>query len=958
MDYKEMQRKWQLAWTNAKIFEVEPNDRKPLLVTAAFPYVNSPQHIGHMRTYGTADTYARYMRMRGYNVLYPMAFHASGTPLLAFAKRLSNNDQELIEELKIFHVPDPEIKKMTDPKYMADYFIKEMRFGMDAAGYGIDWRRTFVSIEPTFSKFVEWQFMQLKERGYITKGLHPVGWCPNENNAVGQHDTKHDVQPEIEQITVIKFKDPSNRVFFGCATYRPETLYGVTNIFIDKNAKYVIASLNGEKYYLSEQSLYNLRHQYEVAIEKEVSAEELLSKSAVNPINNDVLHVLPGFFVKADIGTGVVMSVPTHAPFDYVALERLKKENYPMPEMKYRKIIEIEKKEGLGIGRSLTDVSSGEVKVQHEDIPALAYLEALHANADSIDDMIEFATKLSYREESHWGIMVVDEYKGMREPEARDLIKKRLEKEKNAFGMYVVANDEPVYCRCGYKVVVRIVDQWFINYGDKKWKELARESLAALKLQPEKFRLAFENTVEWIDARATERKQGLGTSFPFEKGSIIESLSDSTLYMSFYTYAHILRKANIQAEQLKPEFFDHLILSKGDISKVAETTGIDTPTITKCKESFDYWYTNTSRHSAPDLIPNHLTMYIFNHVGLLKKPYWPKQIVVNGFVNYEGEKMSKSLGNIVPLFDGVTKYGADPLRFIEITGADLDTTTEFSTDGINSVQAKNEYLYRAIEELATARSKELTHIDYWLYSKLNSKIKIATAAMDGINLKIAYTEIYYNSINELKKYTERDGDNSIVLRDFLTSMALMLAPVMPHVAEEFWSKLDNNTLAAQEKWPEASEDMINPQEELIEDIIENTVQDIKNGMELTGKMEANKGKQAREITLIIAEQWKVGAFNAVAKGRNIGSAMNDPELASVDKEKLSKFLSQFAKKLTSLGDPREISMELLFKAFVEAKDYLAGRFNANVTIENERESKSQRAGRALPDKPSIDISWG
>src|SRR5271154_5937853 len=97
IDYKEIEKKWQKAWNDSKVFEVEPNDKKPLLVTAAFMYVNSPLHIGHARTYGTSDAYSRYMRMTGFNVLYPMAFHATGTPLLAFAKRIKNNDGELIK---------------------------------------------------------------------------------------------------------------------------------------------------------------------------------------------------------------------------------------------------------------------------------------------------------------------------------------------------------------------------------------------------------------------------------------------------------------------------------------------------------------------------------------------------------------------------------------------------------------------------------------------------------------------------------------------------------------------------------------------------------------------------------------------------------------------------------------------------------------------------------------------
>ena len=375
IDYKEIERKWQTAWAHARVFEAEQNEKESILVFAAFPYVNSPQHIGHVRTYGTADTYARYMRMQGFNVLYPMGFHATGTPLLAFAKRISNNDNELIDELKMFHVPDVEIRAMTDPKYIADYFIKEMESGMRLAGYGIDWRRTFISTEELFSKFVEWQFIKLKEKGYITKGNHPIGWCPNDKSAVGQHDTKHDVQPEIEKVIVIKFKDSASDVFFGCATYRAETIFGVTNLFINKDAKYVIAKINKDKYYIAKEAAEILKFQSDVEIEKEISGQDLLSRKAINPIDGKEVPILPGFFVKPDLGTGVVMSVPTHAPFDYAALQKLKKEGYPLPEIEYKKIIEIEKKDGVSIGRSLSDVNMGEVKPDHPEIPALAYLE-------------------------------------------------------------------------------------------------------------------------------------------------------------------------------------------------------------------------------------------------------------------------------------------------------------------------------------------------------------------------------------------------------------------------------------------------------------------------------------------------------------------------------------------------------------------------------------------------------
>src|SRR5271155_3026195 len=122
INYNEIDKRWHDAWTSAQLFEGNINNDKSYMITVAWPYVNGPQHIGHMRTFGTADVLARYKRMQGYNVLYPMGFHATGTPILAFSKRIKNNDKELIADLKMFHIADDAIAKMTDPLFIADYF--------------------------------------------------------------------------------------------------------------------------------------------------------------------------------------------------------------------------------------------------------------------------------------------------------------------------------------------------------------------------------------------------------------------------------------------------------------------------------------------------------------------------------------------------------------------------------------------------------------------------------------------------------------------------------------------------------------------------------------------------------------------------------------------------------------------------------------------------------------------
>lgn len=229
IDWVKMEERWRSEWQNQHIYEADPDSTKPkFFVTVAYPYPNSPQHVGHGRTYTLTDVHARYRRMRGYNVLFPMAFHYTGTPVLAIAKRLSAGDEELREIfLKIHGVPEEKLREFTDPLKIAQYFHQEIKQGMKEIGYSIDWRREFTTIDPTYSRFIEWQFTRLRDKGLVTQGSHPVGWCPNDGNPVGQHDTVGDVEPEIGEYVLLKFE--LNGSFMPAATLRAETVFGVAN---------------------------------------------------------------------------------------------------------------------------------------------------------------------------------------------------------------------------------------------------------------------------------------------------------------------------------------------------------------------------------------------------------------------------------------------------------------------------------------------------------------------------------------------------------------------------------------------------------------------------------------------------------------------------------------------------------------------------------------------------------
>ncbi|MFA6530844.1 MAG: class I tRNA ligase family protein, partial [Candidatus Micrarchaeia archaeon] len=175
-EINKMEKKWQAKWESEKVYESEPDGEtktavggktkkpgKKKYITAAFPYPNSPQHIGHARTYSTTDIYARYWMLNGYNVLFPMAFHVTGTPILAMAKRIADKDEEVLSIFeRIYGIDRKTAATLTEPNALVTHFSKEIEAGMKEMGYAIDWRRKFYSFDKKFNKFIEWQFKKLK----------------------------------------------------------------------------------------------------------------------------------------------------------------------------------------------------------------------------------------------------------------------------------------------------------------------------------------------------------------------------------------------------------------------------------------------------------------------------------------------------------------------------------------------------------------------------------------------------------------------------------------------------------------------------------------------------------------------------------------------------------------------------------------------------------------------------
>jgi len=953
-ELKRIEEKWQRVWEERKVYEADPDPSRPkFFVTFPYPYVNALPHLGSAFTVLRVDIAARYKRMRGYNVLFAQGWHATGGPIVAAALRLREGDPKVISTLRIMGVPEDELDKFKDPAHWVYYFTRQWKIDFKRYGLGIDWRREFftTSLNPYYSRFVEWQYLTLREKGLVDKGSHPVVWCPREKKVVGDHDRPDEyagISPT--EAVIIKFRTEDGLVL-PALTYRPETVFGVTNIWVRPDATYLLAEVDGERWVLSRYAADELADQkHRVRVMGEISGRELLGKSVKVPVDDRWVPVLPARFVDPDLGTGIVMSVPAHAPFDYVALEELKRS----PEWL----------EELGIDptivRGLEPIPLIRVP-GYSRVPARDAVEKRGIRSQDEREKLEDATKEVYAKEFHMGVLldITGQWSGRRVSEAKDELVEWLVDRGDAIRVYTLP--ERVYCRCGARTHVKIVDdQWFLLYSKPEWKKLAHEAIDEMTFYPENLRREFHRLVDWYQDWACAHKGELGTPLPWDPEWVVESLSDSTIYMAYYTIAKYVQhpeKYGIRPEQLTREFFDYVFLGKGTPEEVSKSTGVPASLLREMREEFLYWYPVDLRISGKDLVQNHLVFYIFHHTAIFPREHWPRAIGTNGWVLLRGAKMSKSTGNFILLRQALELWGADATRWAEVVGGadpgfdDANFEPEVAVQGALELMEWIRFAERNYDAGPDRARSERVLVDDWFESVLNRTIKEVTEHMEATRFKTALVTGFYKLQAAYKWYVKRAGKpHRDLLRRFVEVQTLLIAPFAPHAAEEAWSRMGKNTLIVTERWPEPDETRIRPEIERAERIVERIIDDARNIMKFV--------ESPRRLVIIVAAEWKYRVMEKIAELRESGATLRDsirealrstPGIPKREAGNLAKLVTRFPELLANLV-PRKLEIEYLR----DAAPFIAKELGVEeVLIITEEDAEYAKKSQALPAKPAL-----
>jgi leucyl-tRNA synthetase len=911
-------------WAHA--FEPDPSEREKFYLNVAFPYPSGAMHVGHGRTYIVPDIVARFQRMRGKQVLFPMGFHVTGAPVVGISKRIANKDEKTIRLYRdLYRVPQNVLDSFTDPLTIVRHFAAEYQRVMTACGLSIDWRRRFITVDPAYSKFIEWQWKHLYEAGHVMKGAHPVRFCTVDDNPVGDHDLLEGDKAEVIKFTLVMFR--YDDAFIPTATLRPETIHGVTNLWANPGVTYVKALVDGRAWIVSKEAAEKLALQdHTVEIQEEIPGTHLIDRKVSHPLCGEV-PILPADFVDPDMASGMVMSVPAHAPFDYIALRDLQQAgNYT--EIRPIPLISVE----------------GYSRVPAQDAVEKAGIK------NQMDPRMDALTQEIYSAEFAKG-KLFPEYGGQPVRVARDAVADLMMEKYDSVVMYEF-DIRPVVCRCGNRVKVKILhDQWFLKYSDPAWKQQVSDHLKDMALVPPEVRVEFDRTVGWLKDWACTRRVGLGTRFPWDTQQLIEPLSDSTVYMAYYTIAHKIR--DIDSKLLTPKVFDYIFLGKKS-EDLPEKKKLDA-----MRAEFLYWYPYDFRFSAKDLISNHLTFQLFHHVTVFEgqKDKLPKGMVVFGMGLLNGAKMSSSKGNVFLLEDAVQEFGADTVRMFLMGSAEPWQDFDWRNELVLSTRKQIERFYNTVMEVKGA-SGEPHDIDRWLASRLQSHISRTTGALDNFQTRQALQEAYFGIESDLKWYRRRlpkDCDGSRELHTLCSVWIRLLSPFIPFVAEHLWKEMAGEGLVSFAPWPVVDENLVNVKAELAEELLARTVEDIESILKLIQL-------RPKAITIALAPDWKHDIFRTTATASDKNTVVKEIMKDSAMRKR-GRAATDAAKQITTLihrlppyvvgplaKDP--IDEQAVFLA---AKEFLAQEFGVPVHITAAEESDLVKAATALPFKPAIII---
>lgn len=359
-----------------------------------------------------------------------------------------------------------------------------------------------------------------------------------------------------------------------------------------------------------------------------------------------------------------------------------------------------------------------------------------------------------------------------------------------------------VISRSGDKCIVAKSDQWFINYDKDDVKEKIISYVTNdLKTSEPAITNKLLKSVNWLGEWPCSRNYGLGSYIPGTT-DLIDSLSDSTIYMAYYTISHLINKLNhelIKSDNMN-DIFDHIFLNK-NIDHIVINED-DKNVIDLMKKEFNYWYPVDIRVSGKDLLGNHLAMALFSHYMIWKDTSkLPKTYFINGHLLLNCEKMSKHTGNFMTIRDAVNKYGTNVTRFMLASNEGYDDgnfNSELFETVLKRLTKEHNRIIEWNDPLKKSLYREDTIMNLWDHifnNIITFNLKQANDAYESAKY-LSITKAFYclsAAADDYIKNLNKTGlkMNTEITMKFCASMLTILYPVCPSFAVKINERINN-----------------------------------------------------------------------------------------------------------------------------------------------------------------------
>ncbi|MDR5683151.1 MAG: leucine--tRNA ligase [Armatimonadota bacterium] len=743
-DHEAVERKWQTRWEADGLYRTPSRaDRPKFYFLTMYPYPSGDLHIGHWYAMAPSDAAARYRRMRGFNVLFPIGFDAFGLPA---------------ENAAIRHGIHPRTWTMGN--------IERMRAQLRSMGAMFDWSREIVTCDPDYYRWNQWFFLKFYEAGLAYRAMAPVDWCPNCNTTLAREQVvgsdrrcercgtpviKRDLEQwffritkyaeelldfsgidwpervvtmqrnwigrsEGAEVTFVAHAPDGTAHDVAVFTTRPDTLWGATFMVLAPEHPLVDVLTADDRRAEVEAYVYQARRQSEVerlSTEREKTGA-FVGAYATNPVNGLRIPIWIADYVLMGYGTGAIMGVPAHDARDF---EFARAHGLPVPiviQPEGEPLVEPLAGAYEGPGRM---VNSGpfDGTPTPEGIPrVIAWLEETGRGRRAVRYRLR---DWLISRQRYWGTPI-----------------------------------PIVYCpSCGTVPV---------PYGD----------LPVLLPEDVDFMPTGESPLKHHEGFRRTRCPRCGGPAERETDTM-----DTFVDSSWYQYRYL--SPGYQAGPFDPD-------------------------------EAEYWlpvdqYTGGAEHAVMHLLYTRFFTKAMRDLGLVTFGEPMLRLFNQGVIlGEDGEKMSKSRGNVVDPDEQVARYGADAVRAYLMFMRPWEEGGPWSSRDIEGVAR---FLRRAWELIVgkgheTGRGiGERSLADDDLVRRTHQTIRRVTEDFEtfGFNTAIAALMEFVNHLYRVR----RAAAESEAWREAIRSLVLMLAPVAPHTAEEMWERVGGAYSVHTQPWP-------------------------------------------------------------------------------------------------------------------------------------------------------------